>query len=130
MKSDKKKTILIVDDTKPIRIMLLKKLEKNYQCLLSDNPRDALELFREYKDEISLIISDYEMPQMNGFEFLKRINLFKKPVPIIMVSGSLNKIRFHELHNLGVRKFIAKPVNLNRLLKEIKGVIEEESNSK
>jgi len=124
MENDGKKTILIVDDTKPIRILLLKRLEKHYDCLLSSEPYEALKLFDKYSDKIDLIISDYEMPKLNGYQFLKRIEARKKTVPVIMVSGTLDKSRIQKLISLGVRKFMAKPVNINRLTHEINSILE------
>ncbi|MCP4725511.1 MAG: response regulator [bacterium] len=119
-----KKTILILDDTKPIRILLLKKFEKTYNCLLSDNPKNAIDLVDEFGDTISLIISDYEMPGMNGYEFLKIVHSRWEEIPIIMLSATLNEERIKDLVQLGVRKFIAKPVNLQRLISEMNKILE------
>ncbi|MFC1477292.1 response regulator [candidate division KSB1 bacterium] len=125
MKQENKKTILVVDDTKPIRIMLLKRMEPEYRCLLASNPVEALKLIKEYGSEIDIIISDYEMPKMNGYEFLKKLRSLKVNFPIIMVSGTLNKIRIEELIQLGVKKFMAKPVNITRLINEIRIIMED-----
>ncbi len=121
---DEKKTILILDDTKPIRILLLKKFEKTYNCLLADNPKNAIDIVEEYGDKISLIISDYEMPGMNGYEFLKIVHSRWKNIPVIMLSATLNEERIKDLVNLGVKKFIAKPVNLQRLVSEMNIILE------
>lgn len=111
MDTVEKKTILILDETKPIRLLLLKRLEKKYNCILANNPIKAIDIAHEYRDEISLIITDYQMPKMNGHEFLKRVQFQKRQIPVIMVSSSLNEIRINELYNLGVRIFMA---NLSR----------------
>lgn len=126
MSDETKKTILIVDDTKPIRIMMLKKLEKHYRCLLASDPAEAIKIFNDYREDIDLIISDYEMPGMTGYDFLKKIKAVHFNIPVIMVSGALNKVRITELIKLGVRKFMAKPVNMNRLLSEINEIAGED----
>ncbi len=120
-----KKTVLILDDTKPLRLLLLKRLEKKYHCLLANNPAKALKLVEEYRDEIELIITDYQMPKMNGYEFLAKVQFDQHEIPVIMVSGSLSEIRVKDLYNLGVRIFMAKPVKINRLVKEIDELIGE-----
>ncbi len=121
-----KLNILIVDDTKPIRILLLKKLEKDYNCILAESPPGAIKILEEFEYNVALIITDYEMPKMNGYEFLKAIRPKAKHIPVIMLSSALNEDRIRELFNLGVKKFIAKPVNLNRLLEEMKKLLKIE----
>ena len=119
------KTILILDDTKPIRLLLLKRLEKKYNCILSHNPVNAIKLIREYRDSISLIITDYQMPKLNGYEFLKKIQFIPNKIPVILLSSSLTELRLKELYQMGVRIFMVKPVKLNRLVKEIEFILKE-----
>jgi CheY-like chemotaxis protein len=104
---------------------LLKRLETKYNCLLASDPVKALTLVEEYRDEIELIITDYQMPKMNGYEFLRKAQFEEHEIPVIMVSGSLSEIRVKDLYSLGVRIFMAKPVKINRLVREIDELIEE-----
>ena len=124
-KKNTKRTILILDDTKPIRILLLKKLEKEYRCLLSGDPFEGLDLFQEYMGEIDLVLLDYEMPGMNGEEFLDAIQAMQPDIAVIIVSASLNEKRIQQLLKKGVRSFVAKPVNINRLTADIKAVLND-----
>lgn len=130
MKKSEKKTILILDDTKPIRLLLLKRLEKKYNCILSSNPVDAINFIKDFDEEIALIITDYQMPKFNGQEFLEKIQFKIRNIPVIMLSSSLNEIRIKDLYNLGVRIFMAKPVKINRLISEIKLLIAEPESDK
>ena len=125
MEKSDKKTILILDDTKQIRLLLLKRLEKKYNCILSSNPVDAIKFIKDFDDEIALIITDYQMPKLNGQEFLEKIQFKIRNIPVIMLSSSLNEIRIKDLYSLGVRIFIAKPVKINRLIREINLLIAE-----
>jgi len=122
----KKKTILIIDDTKPIRVLLYMKLKNDYDCILADSGANAIQIAEEEKDNIDLIISDYDMPLMNGFETLNTLRLFVKKAPVIMLSGSLNEDRIKDLMDLGVTTFLAKPVNFHRLLGELGKIFKEE----
>jgi len=124
--TERKKTILIIDDTKPIRMLLYVKLKNEFNCLLAGSGSDAMQIAEEEKDNIDIIICDYEMPVMNGFETLNAIRLFTKKAPVIMLSGSLNEGRIKELMSLGVRQFLAKPVNFPRLYKEINTIVKEQ----
>ena len=126
MPEEQKKTILVIDDTKPIRMLLYVKLKKEFNCLLAGSGMDAIQIAEEEKDDIDIIICDYEMPLMNGYETLNTIRLFVKEAPVIMLSGSLNPERIKELMSLGVRQFLAKPVNFPRLYKEINNILKED----
>ena len=125
MKKTKKKTILILDDTKPIRILLLKRLETKYNCLLASHPFDAIQLVKEYENEIALIITDYQMPDLNGYEFLMRIQSVAQRVPVILLSSQLTELRIKELYLMGVRIFMAKPIDIDRLIKEIEKLLDK-----
>ena len=120
--SDLKK-ILIVDDTKPIRILLLKKFENQFDCILCRTGREAIEYLKEEDGNAELIIMDYMMPEMDGLQTLKIIRVFNKDIPVFMLSATLNKKRIIDLKKLGVLKFFAKPVHINRLVEEVKKLL-------
>ncbi len=124
MTEEKKKTIMIIDDTKPIRVLLLKTFENKYNMLLEDKGIEALKTIRDKQDEIDLLILDYEMPKLNGYQLLKLIRNINKNIPVIMLSSSLDEKRIKKLRKLGVKKFLAKQVNLKRLGREIEEYLE------
>ncbi|RKY87980.1 hypothetical protein DRQ09_03615 [candidate division KSB1 bacterium] len=126
-KEKDKKKILIIDDTKPIRMLLYMKLKNEFDCLLASNGKEAIQIAKDEKDSIDVIISDYEMPKMNGYQTLRVMRLFVKKAPVIMLSGSLNESRIKELMSLGVRKFLAKPVNFHRLYEELNNIFKEKN---
>jgi two-component system response regulator (stage 0 sporulation protein F) len=117
------KKILIIDDTKPIRILLLKKFEKKYDCILCRTGKEGIQFLNETDDEISLIILDYMMPVMDGLQTMKLVRVFNKDVPVFVLSSTLNRERIVDLKKLGVSKFFAKPVHINRLVKEVKKLL-------
>lgn len=91
MKSKKK--IIIVDDEQTIldllEQMILKTLRKTeLDCLILtfSRPEDVLDLGVGIK-EISLVISDYNMPGMNGIELIKEIKKVHPEIKVIMMSG-------------------------------------------
>lgn len=114
-----KRTILVIDDTKPIRILIWKTFEKTFNVLLEGKVSEALETVRERKGEISLIILDYEMPEMNGDEVYKNIRQCCPEVPVIILSGALSENRVKRLRFMGLKHLLSKPVNIRRLKDEI-----------
>ncbi len=87
-------TILLVDDEESIRIIgltLFKAL--GFSVVTAENGREALEIYRERKDEIDLILLDLLMPDMGGIETYLELREISQTVPIVVCSGySLEEI--------------------------------------
>ena len=85
----------------------------------------GLEAIQVYHPDIVLL--DWEMPGMDGAEFMRRVRsptTFMYPaVPVIMLTGHGEKSRVMEAVNLGVHEFLVKPVSSTALLTRIVGVL-------
>ena len=118
--SGNNETILLVEDDKSV----LRSIENilsdyNYNFYSAPNGKEALEIFRDLKDDINLLISDIVMPKINGIELAKTIQSNTSNINIILSSGySNNQIEQEKLQELGY-KFIKKPYNMEKLLKLI-----------
>ena len=117
-------SILVVDDERAIRNSLKDILEfESYTVLLAENGTLGLEILQNNK--IDLIFSDIKMPEMDGIEFLKKAIEIRGDIPIIMISGhgtidiAVDAIKF------GAFDFIAKPLDLNRILITVKNALEK-----
>ena len=122
------KLVLVVDDAISLRQTISLTLQKaGYQVLQAQNGIEALEQLQRHP-EIELIVSDLEMPRMNGFELLSNVRqnptLLKKPV-IILTSRSAEKHR-KLAEALGANSYMTKPY----LEQEFLGVIDELVNRK
>lgn len=79
--------ILIIEDETNLRKPLTLKLQaEGYEVEVADNGDQAIEVLRVQKD-FSLIILDLIMPQVNGFEVLKRLKEQKYQIPILVLSN-------------------------------------------
>ena len=77
------KTILVVDDDEPIRILLTEELkEEGYRVITASNARDALKLVEN--ESLDLVILDIRMPGMDGLEALPRSLGIKEGLPVIL----------------------------------------------
>lgn len=105
-------TILIVDDEN-INLMLLEKaLEKaGFETLKAKDGKEALNLFRNNKCD--LIITDYQMPEMNGVEFIKKIKEIDGDTPIF-IQTAYDEEYIEEDGKLE-DEFIKKPIDFNVL---------------
>lgn len=76
--------------------------------------------------EIDVCYVDYEMPQMNGLQFIsavRSVNSSCPYLPIIMLTGHSDASRLNEARDRGVTEFLCKPVTANALLKRLEAVI-------
>ncbi len=106
-------TILLVDDEEIIRITGKHLLEKiGYTVILAEHGLDALHIFKSKQSEISLIISDMNMPKMNGSTLFKAIQKIDPELPFIISSGFTKDQSMKEHEKLG---YINKPFRISEL---------------
>ena len=99
------KTILIVDDDPAIRELIHESLSENFNVVSAHNGKIAFEIV--LNSNVDLIISDIDMPIMNGIEFLQNVRAKKIQTPIIMMSGNLRYTE-RDIVTYGANKFIFK----------------------
>ncbi|WP_420960980.1 sigma-54-dependent transcriptional regulator [Brucella sp. IR073] len=107
--------ILIVDDD-PVQRRLLEAavLRMGYRTILADGGQAALGLLR-YRKEISLVILDLVMPDMDGFTILKRMREGGVSVPVIVQTAQGGLDTVITAMRLGAFDFVVKPVSPERL---------------
>ncbi|MEH2248896.1 hybrid sensor histidine kinase/response regulator [Nostoc sp.] len=119
------KVVLVVDDAISLRQTLSLTLQKSgYQVIQAQNGVEALEKLQLHP-EIQVVVSDLEMPRMNGFELLSNFrqspNLAKIPV-VILTSRSAEKHR-QLAQELGAKAYLTKPYLEHEFLSTIKTLI-------
>jgi EAL domain-containing protein (putative c-di-GMP-specific phosphodiesterase class I)/CheY-like chemotaxis protein len=113
---EEKARILIVDDTKENRLMLTLALKnENYEFIEAKNGKDALKKALKYNPDIILL--DAIMPEMDGFEFTRKIREIEqfKRTPILMITSLNEKADKHKAIKSGVNDFISKPFDMEEL---------------
>ncbi|MGB7401560.1 MAG: response regulator [Arcobacter sp.] len=107
-------SILCVEDEDGIREFIVGTLKYYFKEVYeARNGLEALEMYEEYRPKI--ILSDIEMPKMNGLEFVKRIRQNDLSTSIIMLTAYSNEEYLMNLINLNIDHFILKPLNLKKL---------------
>ena len=119
-----KDRILIVDDEERICSILAQRLNREgYSCAAANNGREALDSF--CKENYSLVILDIIMPEMDGFELLKRIKAINPDALAIMITGYLEPETAVEALRLGAYDFIVKPLNLDLVALIVRKALEK-----
>ncbi|MCW3086111.1 MAG: Fis family transcriptional regulator [Bacteroidetes bacterium] len=116
--------ILIIDDEKSIRKTLREILE--YEKYQVDEAADGVEgLALIQKEKYDIVLCDIKMPKMDGIEVLDKIMQLSADLPVVMVSGHGNIETAVEAVKKGAFDFIAKPLDLNRLLVTIRNAMDK-----
>ncbi|HOZ81824.1 MAG TPA: sigma-54 dependent transcriptional regulator [Bacteroidia bacterium] len=115
--------ILIIDDEKSIRHSLKEILEyENYKV---DEAPDGIEGIKmAEKEKYDIIFCDIKMPRMDGIEVLENLQNKCPEVPVVMISGHGNIDTAVEAIRKGAFDFIAKPLDLNRILITVRNALD------
>ncbi len=110
-------TILYAEDEKDLREVthqILKGFTKKQ--FVAQNGQEGLELFKKHENEIDLIITDVNMPILNGLDMVKEIKKININIPIIVATAFSNKEYLLEAIDIGVDKYVLKPIDIAKLL--------------
>ncbi len=118
--------ILIVDDDIVIGISL-KKLLKEYKTKFVDNGYKALEVLESFKPQIILL--DFGLPDINGFEVLKKIKSYDNKIKVIMITSFADVKKTVQAMKLGAYDFFAKPFDKFEILRVVEDIFSFSSHS-
>lgn len=104
---EKKRTVLIVDDSPGPRSALQMILEPFYTVYTAADGTEALQCFQ--REKIDLVTLDLEMPGISGFEVLQEMKNLKEDVPVIIITAHNNLPRIREVISQGAVNFLSKP---------------------
>jgi len=109
--SDSKKKILIVDDSELNRSLLADMLAGDFDIIEAENGAEAIRVLHEHELEISLMLLDIVMPQMDGFGVLSVMNRkgWIKTIPVIMISAETGGTYIDRAYDLGAIDYISRP---------------------
>jgi CheY-like chemotaxis protein len=119
-------TVLIAEDSVATRRMLEKVLlAAGYQVLVCRDGQEALDQIAQYQGQIDLILSDIEMPRVNGFELLEKVRAQPafKNTPIVMATSRTGDRHRQEADRLGATDYLGKPVQPQQLIDTVASLL-------
>lgn len=110
------KKVLVVDDTKNIRMLLTTCLEiKGYKVITAEDGKSAIEIIKGEKNNIDMIFLDIRMPEMNGTEVLKIIRELGVKCPVIIMTAYATVKNAVDCTRLGAVAYLQKPFSPDRV---------------
>ena len=122
---DNRPTILVVENDKDMRDFIVNSLSGKYRMLVADNGVQALRILSKH-DELSLIITSWIMPVMNGVEFCQKVRQNKSicHLPIVILSAKTDEDSKAQSKICGADVFISKPFSMKYLVASVNQLIE------
>ncbi len=124
----KKETLLIVDDSKLQRVVLMQALKDAFELIEATSGEECLELVERGEAQIDLVLLDLVMPGIDGFEVLRRRALSPKfaGIPVVVLTTSDDNETQVEAFRLGAREFLNKPIKPEIAVSRINNVLESQ----
>lgn len=117
--------ILFVDDEMALIRMGQQMLTKlGYQVTASQDPIEALELFRSAPDDFDLVITDLTMPKLKGTKMAQHMLHLKPDLPVIMCTGYGDEINEAQIEEIGIRELMLKPILRSTLAVKIRQALD------
>ncbi len=119
-------TILLVDDEDFVRDLGKRILERSgYRVHVATNGKEALRVYKQERDKISLVILDLIMPEMGGTKCLEELLKIAPHVKVIIASGYAADGQMQETIESSAKAFVSKPYDIRGLLRTVRQVLDE-----
>jgi len=109
-------TILYVEDDDLIRTQTFNVFEKLFKNIfVAVDGEDGLTQYKKFQNEIDIVVTDINMPKLNGLEMVEKINDIKLNIPVIVTTAHTDSSFLMNAININVDKYIAKPFQIKEL---------------
>ncbi len=123
-----KNKILLIDDLDAIRDMVSARLRlKGFEITKASDGDEALALLKSKPKEFDLVVSDYDMPNMNGLELLEQVRSTPtlRNLPFIMLTSRAEPEKMKSAKEIGLSAWVKKPFKMDSFLSQISYAIEK-----
>ena len=121
-------TILVVEDEDYIRNIVSITLEsKGYKVYTAEDGAAAIRLYKQYKNKIDLVLTDFGLPGMTGIDEFNKLKKLDPKVKVVFTSGFLEQDVMNKLLAGGAKAFIQKPFQTGNILQIIRQALDNKS---
>ena len=119
--------ILLIDDSRTMRNIqknVLKALGE-YECTEAGDGVEGLSALAAAPSSFDLILVDWNMPNLDGFSFVKRMREKDKTTPVIMVTTEAERSRIIDAIKAGVSNYVIKPFTPDSLMERVRQTLDK-----
>ena len=114
-----KKQIAIVDDEADLTYLFCEALSSvGLNGIGFDDPLIALEYIHEHSSDIGMVITDWKMPKMSGFELIRKIDEMDQDIKIVLMSAY--ELEEDQLKEVNKDDYLKKPIHMSKLIETVK----------
>ncbi|MBU1297874.1 MAG: response regulator [Bacteroidetes bacterium] len=126
MERAKGEYILIVEDDIEVSSLINDILTSfNYNCVVVEDGKSALEIYNSNEPKFALVLSDLGLSKLGGVELFEQLYKINPQIKFIAMSGFGHQDVGDSLQAKGVKAFISKPFRIENLLKTIKDILDD-----
>lgn len=119
--------VLVVDDDETVRTVTTRALHAvGLTVMTADDGWEAVEVFRQHKDDIRLVLMDLTMPRMGGEEAFREMRRIRPDAPIVIMSGYNEQETSQRFLGKGTLGFLQKPYDVGTLREMVRSVFERQ----
>ncbi len=117
-------SILVVDDESALAHIMAKSLEAlGYSVKSFADSAEALGYFSDHVREFDAVVTDYNMPKMNGIELSEKILAMRPDIPIVLCTGHGRNITRQHIESKGIRALLMKPVSRHSIATTLRNIL-------
>ncbi len=117
--------LLVVDDEPVIARVVSEQLRRlGYQVTAVNDPEEALELLADDPEEYDLLLTDLQMPRMDGVELAARVGRLRPALPVVLSTGNRWSVPAATARAAGIREIVDKPFRLEELAQALRTVLD------
>ena len=125
LRQQRKRQILIVDDSERNRSLLSEALQSDYRILEAPDSEKGLELLQEHLGDIALVLLDINIPVKDGFAVLQNMtrNHAIEDIPVIMISSETSGDITRKAYEMGASDFVTRPFDANVVCQRVNNTV-------
>jgi two-component system chemotaxis response regulator CheY len=119
--------ILVLDDSKTMLRIISNTLKRigHSDIVTAEDGVQGLEAYHKADGKFDIILTDWNMPEMNGYEFVKKIRNINQDVPIVMITTEGGKAEVIKALKAGVNNYVVKPFTPQVLKSKLADILGE-----
>jgi two-component system, cell cycle sensor histidine kinase and response regulator CckA len=116
--------IVVVDDEPDLSILFSEAVKSaGFESVSFDDPLAALQYIRDSHSKIALLLTDWKMPQMNGYELMKQVTKIDESIKVMLMSAF--ELEKDKLREINMNAYLRKPIHITQLIDAVKNIYKE-----